>query len=96
MEVSGIVFNITVGVFPTVRGMIQALAKATNLSGKIISISEKEAQDLFGPLTNGLIIDQQVSNERIKRLLDWHPRFLGFFQDPLCYYETWKALKKIS
>jgi len=76
----------------TVKEMALASVKATGVSDKVHNLLESEAAKKFGSgLASGLLIDQQISNERAARLLEWRPRHKGFIEDIDRYYETWKA-----
>ncbi len=96
-ELSGSAINVNDGTHYTVREMVEATAKAAKIPGKILSLSEREATQLYGPLAEGLSVDQRISNERAIRLLDWHPRHLSFIDEIDLYYHAWEArLNRIS
>lgn len=90
-ELSGVVLNVTDNTRYTVEEMALAAAQAAEIPGKIHLLSEKEAEKKYGKLTQGLLIDQQVSSERASRLLGWHPRHKSFISDISLYYQSWKA-----
>lgn len=91
-ELSGVVLNVTDDTHYTTQEMIQAVAAMT---GSIVEpVSRTEAEKRWGPLVQGLAIDQQVSNERIKRLLGWQPRHNSFISDLQLYYHCWQIFQK--
>lgn len=89
-ELTGITLNICDDSSYTVRQMTDAIAKITSSKG-ISELTEKEALDKFGVLSQGLQINQLASGERLKRLTGWrpyHPQFLEGLQQ---YYHAWQA-----
>lgn len=92
-ELNHIVLNIVDDTRKTVKKMVEACANAAGIPGKLCSLSKNEGQKKFGSLTEGLLIDQQISNERCRRLLGWYPSYPGFVRDIDIYYQEWKALK---
>jgi len=90
-ELSGTVINVTDGTHYTVREMVEAAAKAADIEGIIASLPMAAAVSRWGALTEGLAVDQKISNERAVRLLNWHPRQLSFIDEIELYWEAWKA-----
>lgn len=90
-ELNGITLNIVDDTRRTVKEMAQACAQAAGIPGQILSLSEQEGQKRLGSLTEGLLLDQHVSNDRARRLLGWHPSHPGFIRDIDVYYQAWKA-----
>lgn len=92
-ELSGVVLNVVDDSSATVREMAEAIAKSAKLDGKIVSLSYEQALKQFGPLVQGLTIDLQVNNSRIKRLLGWQIHHAPFINDVDIYYNAWKTTK---
>lgn len=90
-ELTGLTLNITDDSRNTVEEMALAVAQAAGIPGKISYLSEREAEKKYGKLTEGLLIDQQVSSERATRLLGWRPRHHHFIDNVDIYYQSWKA-----
>jgi nucleoside-diphosphate-sugar epimerase len=88
-ELTGTLLNIVDDSHYTVREMATAVAKAANASEKLRFLSPAEAEKKYGEPVEGLLIDQQVSNERAARLLGWRPRHHDFIQDIELYYHAW-------
>lgn len=92
-EISGLALYLTDDSRNSVEEMALAVAQATGIPGKLHSISEREAEKNYGKLTQGLLIDQQVSSDRARRLLGWQPRHKNFITDVDLYYQSWKTGK---
>lgn len=95
-EISNVIFNVVDDASPTMQEIVNAIANSAGISRQVRSISEKEAEELFGPVTQGLLIDQQVNNARVKRLLGWHIHHSSFIKDVDIYYHAWKTAQSIS
>ncbi len=93
-ELNHAVINVVDNTRYTVKEMALGVADAAGIPEKIHSLSPAEATQKYGMLTHGLLIDQQISNERAKRLLDWQPRHTGFLSDVASYYAAWQASPK--
>lgn len=90
-ELNGIALNVVDETRHTVKEMALAAAEAAGIPGKVRSLTTEEATKKYGPLTQGLLIDQQISNDRTSRLLGWHPRHKGFIRDIDLYFKSWKS-----
>lgn len=90
-ELTSTLFNIVDHSHYTVMEMAQAIATLTGIPSKVRSLSATEAVEKCGGLVPGLLIDQQLSNERARRLLNWHVRHKTFLEDLPRYYHSWKA-----
>lgn len=90
-ELSSLVLNITDNSRNTVEEMALAVAYTAGIPNKIHLLSAKDSEKKHGKLTQGLLIDQQISNERATNLLGWHPRHKSFISDIDIYFQSWKA-----
>lgn len=90
-ELSNVILNVTNESYVTVREMADAVAQSAGIPGKINSLSHDDAIKQFGPLTQGLTINQQVDNSRIKRLLGWQIHHAPFINEIDIYFNAWKA-----
>lgn len=95
-EISNVVLNVVDDASPTVLGLAEAIAISAGVQGKIHSISQEEGEKLFGPVVQGLLLDQQVNNARVKRLLGWHIHHPAFVKDVDLYYHAWKTAQSMS
>jgi nucleoside-diphosphate-sugar epimerase len=94
-EVTGVILNVTDDTNPTVQDLAEAVARSAGKPGQIHSLSSEEAEKQFGSLVQGLTIDQEVNNARIKRLLHWQIHHASFIHDVDIYYNAWKATQQI-
>lgn len=90
-ELSHVILNVTNESYVTVKEIVEAIAKCAGVPGKIQTISEEEATKLYGPLTQGLTLDQQVDNSRLKRLVGWQIHHAPFINEAEIYFNAWKA-----
>ncbi|MCB1119772.1 MAG: NAD-dependent epimerase/dehydratase family protein [Chlamydiia bacterium] len=88
-ELDRVILNIVDHSRNTVKEMTEALTHITPRACHVRSLSAQEAFDRFGPLAEGLKIDQTISNDRAFRLLDWKPRHPTFLEDLTRYYNAW-------
>lgn len=93
-ELSNVVLNATDSTSLTVKEMVEAIAEAAGIPGKINQLTKKEAMQKYGALTDGLLIDQKISSERAARLLGWHPKHTKFIDAVQCDYDAWKASQR--
>lgn len=89
-ELTGMVLNVCDDSSYTVRQMTDAIAKITPSKG-ITELTEKEALDQFGVLSQGLQINLLASSERLKRLTGWRPYHPPFLEGLQQYYHAWQA-----
>ncbi len=92
-ELSGYVFNIVDHSRFTVKEMAEAAAWVSGMEGRVQSLTDEEATHKYGAVTEGLLLDQQVSNERALRILGWNPRQPNFIDGIPRYYQAWKTAK---
>lgn len=85
-ELSGICLNITDGSRVKIKEIAEAIAKQIPCSINFLSQSEGVKQ--LGTLTEGLLANQFVSNERACRLLEWQPK-LRILDDIDLYARTY-------
>jgi nucleoside-diphosphate-sugar epimerase len=95
-ELSGVILNVVDDSSATVKEMAEAIARSAGIEGKIQSISYEEAQKQMGDLVQGLTIDLQVNNSRIKRLLGWQIHHAPFTNDVDIYYNAWKTTQQVE
>lgn len=81
----------TDGATHTMREMAEKVANEAGLTGKLRSISVEEA----GPLGAGMALDQRISNEKIKSLLNWQPKHESFLACAKEQYQLWQASGKL-
>ena len=79
-KIRGTTFDVTDGSFPTVREMVEAVARVCGIPGKIRSIEGME----------GLLADQKIRSIRTDPLLGWKPYHLGFLLEVATYFAAWK------
>lgn len=90
-ELTGIVLNAVDNSHYSVMEMAQAVSGVAGIHGKVNIVDEDAANDKYGKLTEGLLIDQHISNERARRLLSWSPRHRTFIDGIQSYYSAWMA-----
>ncbi len=93
-ELTNVILNVTDDSSYTVREMAEAVARSAKIEGKIQILSEDEAKKQFGDLVYGLLIDLQVDNSRIKRLLGWQIHHAPFVNEIDLYYNVWKTTQQ--
>ncbi len=77
----------------TVAEMATAASRAAGGSGKPAFVPLSEATKNIGYYAEALAVNQQVDSRKAERLLGWHPKHVGFFDEAATYYEAWKASK---
>lgn len=87
------IFNIADHSRYKVKDLASQVAKVSGLEGHIQILSEDEAIHKYGPITEGLLLDQQVCSQRAQRMLGWQPRQPNFMDGIQRYYQAWKAAK---
>jgi nucleoside-diphosphate-sugar epimerase len=92
----GEIFNITDGERPTVKEMVQNVARANGYQGDINFSSLKEAKKEMGDFAEALAIDQIVDNRKAHRLLHWTPQHKGFIDQIAFYSMAWKAFHRVE
>lgn len=76
----------TDGTTNSMKELAEAVAAEAGLKGKIKSISAEEA----GPLSEGMTLNQRISNEKIKHLLNWQPKYESFVKYVKEQYQLWQ------
>lgn len=71
-ELTGISLNLTDGSRVKIKEIAESISKQTPCSINFLSQSEGVKQ--LGTLTEGLLANQIISNERARRLLNWQPK----------------------
>jgi nucleoside-diphosphate-sugar epimerase len=64
-----------------VRDAALAVAEAAGVPGNVVSWPLEEARKTLGPFADALALDQQVSGDRARRLLDWRPSKPSILED---------------
>ncbi len=90
-ELTGIVLNVVDNSHYSVMEMAQAVSGVAGIPGKVNIVDEDAANYKYGELTEGLLIDQHISNERATRLLNWCPQHRTFIDGIHSYYSAWMA-----
>lgn len=90
-EMNNIVFNIVDNSHYTVYEMAATILEAAGVPGKVEIIPEHAAEQKYGEMTEGLLANQHISNERACRLLGWRPMHRSFVDNAYIYYRAWKA-----
>ena len=92
-ELSGELLNAVDGSRDTVLEMAQAASRAMGAGGKVQALTADEARRAFGPLAEGLLLDQQVDGSKARRLLGWEPKFSGFAARADRFALAWSAAR---
>lgn len=90
-ELTNVALNVVDDSTATLREMVEAIARAAKIEGKIQVLSQEDGEKQFGPIVQGLTVDQSVNNSRIKRLLGWQIHHAPFIYDIDLYYNAWIA-----
>ncbi len=90
-ELSGVALNAVAHHSETVAEMAAAASRAAGAGGKTAVLPEAEARRRFGPLADGLLVNQRVTSERARRLLGWIPRQPSFAAAAARWHAAWKA-----
>jgi nucleoside-diphosphate-sugar epimerase len=88
-KLSNCVLNIVDDTHYSVKEMALAVATVADIPESIHFLSTEEAQLKYGALSEGLLIDQQISNQRCKKILEWLPQHPGFVEGIDSYYREW-------
>jgi len=65
----------------TVRDVAQAASEGAGLPGKVAAWPLEEARKTLGPFADALVLDQQISSERARKILGWKPTQAGILED---------------
>lgn len=75
---------------PKIQEIVGAIGKLTG--AKVKYIPYEKGLEQFGPLAEGLAVDQpRVSSEKARRLLGWKPQHAPFLSRLETYWLTWKV-----
>ncbi len=88
------VFNVVDRSRCAIGSMARAAARALAVGGEVVSMTPEEAGQAFGPLAEGLALDQHVDASKIARQLGWNPRHAGFVDGISEYCASWKASRQ--
>lgn len=94
--IAGEVFNVVDSSRATSGEMARAVAQAAGYSQEIKYLSLEESRGVYGPLADGLALDQLVDGSKAGRLLGWHPTHNGFIDGVEAYFAAWKAWQEPS
>ncbi len=90
---SGEILNGTDNTSIKVKDLAEASAKLAH--SKVHFLKLPEALKKFGPLAEGLAVNQpHISNKRAAQLLSWHPRRNNLLAQIDHYWQTWLAYNK--
>lgn len=92
-DLNGIAINIVDNQRATVKEMALVCAAAAGIPDKVKSLTEEESNKRYGAFTQGLLIDQQVSNDYARKVLKWSPEHRGFIDEVEKYYSSWLAFR---
>lgn len=95
-ELTNVILNVVDDSSFTVKEMAEAVARAAGMPEKVVSFSLEEAQKRFGSLAPALMINQQINNARIKRLLHWSTHHAPFVNEIDIYYNAWKVAQQVE
>lgn len=87
------VFNIADDSRHLVSEMVQAVAKAAGNSKGIKYVAVEEAEKNLGPMAEALALDQQIANNKARKLLGWKPEKGSFISGVNVYYNSWKSFQ---
>jgi nucleoside-diphosphate-sugar epimerase len=90
------VFNVVDRSRCSIGGMARAAARSLGVGDEVESMAPDEAAQVFGPLAEGLALDQHVDAWKITRHLGWSPRHGGFIDGVDSYRESWKAFRALG
>jgi nucleoside-diphosphate-sugar epimerase len=90
---AGGIFNVVDRSRCSIGGMARAAARSLGVGDEVESMTPEEASQAFGPLSEGLALDQHVDAWKITRHLGWSPRHGGFIDGVDSYRESWKAFR---
>ncbi len=93
-ELTNVIFNVVDDSTTTVREMAEAISQVAKMEGKIRVLSNEEANQEMGSLSEGFKIDLTVNNSRIKRLLGWQIHHAPFIYEADIYYNAWQAAQQ--
>lgn len=88
---SGELLNVVDRSRETVLEMAAAASRAAGAGGAVEALSVSQARQAFGPLAEGLLLDQEIDGGEAERLLGWRPRFEGFCSGAARFHMAWKA-----
>lgn len=77
----------------TVKHMAEACIQLGKGQQKMRFLSEDESFQKFGVLTEGLLLDQRVSSQKIRKALQWKPVHKNFLADLEVYFKAWQNSK---
>lgn len=89
--VAGEIVNLSDGTAPTVREMVEAIARTAAYRGEITYVPLAEAAKILGPMAEALAQDARVDTSKARHLLGWQPRHRGFLSDVPTYLAAWQA-----
>lgn len=92
-DLTAIAINIVDNQRATVKEMALVCAAAAGIPNKVQSLTEEESHKRFGAFTQGLLIDQQVSNDYARKVINWSPEHKGFIDEVEKYYSSWLAYR---
>lgn len=89
-----ILINIVDDSHDRVLEMALAIAKVCGHPGRIHFISIEDGKNKYGRVTYGLIIDQQIANQKAKESIGWQPKRKHFIADIQKYYDSYNKQAK--
>lgn len=89
--VPGGIFNLTDGMHPTVRELVEAIARVAGYPGQIEYVPVVRAEPTLGAMAETLARDPLVDSSKAERRLGWRPRHRGFPAEVATYLAAWQA-----
>lgn len=95
-ELNGVILNVVDDSSPTMREIAESVARCANIEGNVQSLSNEDAQKVFGNLWEGFALDLKVDNSRLKRLLKWQIHHAPFINEAETYFQSWQASQEVE
>lgn len=90
-ELSNLVLNAVGPQSETIAEMATAASQAASAGGKIAPLDREAAKKAYGPLIEGLLVNQRASADRARRLLGWTARQPSFASAASRWHAAWSA-----
>ena len=90
----GEVFNAVNRDRHTVVENAMAVGAAVGTRSQINHLSQDQAAEIFGPMTQGLLLNQYADASKAERLLNWRAKQPAFADNAPLYFAAWKASRE--
>jgi nucleoside-diphosphate-sugar epimerase len=64
-----------------VRDVALAASQGAGIPGKVAAWPLEDARKTLGPFADALVLDQQISSEKARKILGWNPKQAGILED---------------